>query len=63
MRMSEVEQLLADRGHDLRFSPVRVAAGRSGIAVGFPADPMLHVSWWALLGFALAAHALRRGRH
>ena len=57
--MSEVERLLAERGRELRFAPVRVAVGRSGIAVGFPKDPMLHVSWWAMLGFALAVRVAR----
>jgi MYXO-CTERM domain-containing protein len=58
----DIELLLAERGHDLAGGRVRVAAGPSGIAVGFPKDPMLHLSWWALLAFALVAGLRRRRR-
>ena len=34
------------------------AAGRSGVAVGFPRDPLLHVSWAVLLGSALLLRLL-----
>jgi MYXO-CTERM domain-containing protein len=54
--------MLAERGHDLGFGRIRVAAGPSGIAVGFLEDPMLHVSWWALLALALLAGLRRRRR-
>ena len=58
--LSEAERLLAERGRDLRFVPIRVAAGRSGIAVGFPQDPLLHVSWPALFVVGLLAAIARR---
>lgn len=46
--------MLDERGHDFGHPRVRVAVGRSGIAFGFPRDPMLHVSWWAFVAlFAL----------
>jgi hypothetical protein len=44
-RIEKVERMLAEHGHELRLAPIRVAVGRSGIAVGFPEDPMFHVSW------------------
>jgi hypothetical protein len=53
-----LERMLDERGH--AFGPVRIAVGRSGIAVGFPADPMLHVSWWVLAAMVLAVRFLRR---
>jgi hypothetical protein len=46
--ISRAQVLLAERGHDVGIGRARVAAGRSGIAVGYPSDPMIHVSWWAL---------------
>jgi hypothetical protein len=57
MRFDAVEELLAERGVGTR---VRVAAGRSGIAVGFPRDPMIHVSWAALLAVVVVWRLLRR---
>jgi hypothetical protein len=59
-RLEQVERLLNDRGR--RVGPVRVAAGRSGIAVAFPRDPMLHVSWAALAAITglLAVIKVRR---
>jgi hypothetical protein len=44
--LDHAERLLDERGREI--GPVRVAAGRSGLALGFPRDPMLHVSWIAL---------------
>jgi hypothetical protein len=44
--------MLAERGRDLPLVRARVAAGKSGIAVGFPKDPMFHMSWWLLGGVA-----------
>ena len=44
-RLDQAERLLAERG--FAIGPVRVAAGRSGFVLGFPRDPMLHVSWIA----------------
>ena len=61
-RLDEIERLLAERGRDLGPLPVRVAAGRSGIAVGFPREPLVHVSWWALAGLALLWRVLARRR-
>jgi hypothetical protein len=62
--MDRIETLLAVRGHDLGFAGIRVAAGRSGVAVGFPEDPMIHVSWWVLSALAVLAgtRSLRRRR-
>jgi hypothetical protein len=57
-RIDDVERLLADQGRDLGFARARVAVGRSGIALGFPKDPMLHVSWWVLSGLVLVTGAL-----
>jgi hypothetical protein len=48
-RVEKVERMLTEHGHELRFTPIRVAVARTGIAVGFPEDPMFHVSWWVLL--------------
>jgi hypothetical protein len=45
-RLEHAERLLDD--HSRRIGPVRVAAGRSGLAFAFPRDPMLHISWLAL---------------
>jgi len=61
-RMEKVERMLTEHGHELRFAPIRVAAGRSGIAVGFPEDPMFHLSWWVLLALVLLPAARRRMR-
>ena len=61
-RLDGIERLLAERGRDLGVLPVRVAAGRSGIAVGFPREPLIHVSWWALLPLALLTRAVVRLR-
>jgi len=57
-RADDIEHLLAERGHT--FGPVRIAVGRSGVAVGFPDDPMLHVSWWVLAAAIVALRFLRR---
>lgn len=61
-RFDEIDHLLAERGHDLAFGRIRVAAGRSGVAVGFPQKPMIHVSWWALAGLAALLGFRRRHR-
>jgi hypothetical protein len=45
-RFEHIDRLLAGS---------RVAAGRSGIAVGSQDGPALHVSWWALAGIGLVA--------
>ena len=55
-----VEQMLADQGHTI--GPVRIAFGKSGIAVGFPRDPMLHLSWWAIAALIVMVRLLRRRR-
>jgi hypothetical protein len=62
--VDDAERLLAERGRDLGFARARVAVGRSGIALGFPKDPMLHVSWWVLsaLGLVTGALLVRRRR-
>jgi hemoglobin len=58
-RLDQEERPLNDRGR--RVGRVRVAAGRSGIAVAFPDDPM-HVSWAALTAIVgiVAAIKVRR---
>jgi hypothetical protein len=57
-RADNIERMLDERG--LAFGPVRIALGRSGIAVGFPRDPMVHVSWLALAAVIVVARLLRR---
>ena len=57
-RLDEVERLLAEQGHDLGVARARIAVGRSGVALGFPRDPMLHVSWWVLSAVTALAGAL-----
>jgi hypothetical protein len=57
-RVDDVERLLDEKGRDLGLVRARVAVGRSGIALGFPKDPMLHVSWWVLSGLVLVTGAL-----
>ena len=60
-RGDRVERMLEERG--LRFGPMRIAVARSGIAVGFPRDPMLHVSWWAVAAVLVVVKLVRhRGR-
>ena len=60
--LEHAEHLLATRGHNLGLGRARVALGRSGIAVGFPTDPMVHVSWWVLGAVVVAGAWLRRRR-
>ena len=57
MKPDTIEELLAEHG---KGAHVRVAVGRSGIAVGFPRDPMIHVSWGAMLAIAIVVRLLRR---
>jgi hypothetical protein len=59
--LERAERLLADRGRDFASGRVRVAVGRSGVAVGFPRDPLIHLSWWALATVG-ALYAFRRRR-
>jgi hypothetical protein len=59
--LEHAEHLLAARGHDLGFGRARVAVGRSGVVVGFPTDPMVHVSWWVVGVIIVAGAWLRRG--
>jgi hypothetical protein len=52
-------QLLDENGRDI--GPVRVAAGRTGLALRFRRDPTLHVSWLAFAAVGLIfAMRLRR---
>ena len=55
-----MERMLDERGHT--FGRVRIAFARSGIAIGFPRDPMLHVSWWALVAVLVVVRLVRRLR-
>jgi hypothetical protein len=57
-RVDDVERLLDEKGRDVGLAGARVAVGRSGIALGFPKDPMLHISWWVLPGLVLVTGAL-----
>jgi hypothetical protein len=61
-RLEHAEHLLEDRGR--RIGRVRVAAGRSGVVIAVPRDPMLHISWPALaaIGGLIVAIRLRRSR-
>jgi hypothetical protein len=52
-QIEEADRLLSERGR--QFGRARVALGRSGIAIGFPKDPLLHVSWWVLSAFSLVS--------
>jgi hypothetical protein len=56
-RFDDLDRLLAERGHDLASGRIRIAAGRSGVAVGFPKAPLIHLAWWALVPLALVAAA------
>jgi hypothetical protein len=59
-RLEDAERLLDEHGR--RLGPARVALGRSGLALGFPRDPMLHISWPALAaicGLLAATKVLR----
>jgi hypothetical protein len=58
-RLDEIERLLVERGHDLWSGRIRFAVGRSGVAVGFPRKPMIHVSWWVLSSLAVLSVARR----
>lgn len=59
-RGETVALLLEERGRT--FGRVRIAVARSGIAIGFPRDPMLHVSWWALVAIVVVVRLVRRLR-
>ena len=61
-RFDDIESLLAERGHDLASGRIRIAAGRSGVAVGFPQKPLIHVSWFALVGIVVCVGLWRRRR-
>ena len=57
--LETAHRLLADKGHDLGFFRMRVAAGKSGVAVGFPQDPMVHISWSVLVALGMLVAAIR----
>jgi hypothetical protein len=61
-QIENAQRLLAENGHDVGVFGMRVAAGRSGIAIGFPQDPMVHVSWVVLGGLAVLAVVARTRR-
>jgi hypothetical protein len=61
-RFDDIEALLAERGYELASGRIRVAAGRSGVALGFPQRPLIHVSWWAVAGIVLLVGVRRRHR-
>jgi MYXO-CTERM domain-containing protein len=60
VQFDELEHVLAARGRDV--GRMRVAAARSGIVVGFPKDPLIHVSWWVLAAAGVLAAVRRRRR-
>jgi hypothetical protein len=60
-QLVRAERLLDERGR-LLAGRIRVAVGRSGIVVGFPHDPMIHVSWWVLAALATLAGARQLSR-
>ena len=57
-RLERLERMLAEGG--LRLGRFRVAAGRSGVAIGFPGGQMLHLDWIALAGAGVLARLVRR---
>jgi hypothetical protein len=59
-RIDQAARLLDERGRE--FGRVRVAAGRSGVVVALPRDPMVHVSWLVLAAMTglVVAIKLRR---
>jgi hypothetical protein len=59
-RGESVARLLEEEGRT--FGRMRIAVARSGIAIGFPRDPMLHVSWWAILAVVVVVRLVRRFR-
>jgi hypothetical protein len=60
--LDDVERLLDERGHSFASGRLRVAAGNSGVAIGFPRRPMIHVSWWVVAGTVAVVCARRRQR-
>jgi hypothetical protein len=60
--LDRAERLLAEHGRALGFARARVAADRRGFAIGFPVDPIVHVSWPALAALAFLAVVNRRLR-
>ena len=60
IRIDHAERLLEDHGREV--GPVRVAAGKSGFVVGFPRDPMVHISWLALAAVTALVVAIKRLR-
>jgi hypothetical protein len=61
-RFDAIDDLLGERGFELGGTGLRVAAGRSGVAVRFGTDPTVHVSWWALCALAFGWLVGRRRR-
>ena len=61
-RFDDVERLLDDQGHSFASGRIRIAAGESGVAIGFPRRPMIHLSWWALAGIVAVVCVRRRHR-
>jgi hypothetical protein len=54
------ERLLDERGR-LLGCRIRIAAGKSGVAIGFPRDPLIHLSWWVLAALAAVIVVRRSG--
>ena len=64
-RFDDIDRMLAERGRDVGVAGLRVATGRTGVALGFPDDPVMHVSWGVLCAAVVLGGALllrRRSR-
>lgn len=61
-QIENAQRLLAERGRDVGVFRMRVAVGPSGIAIGFPQDPLVHVSWGVLVGAAALIAVVRARR-
>jgi len=64
-RFDDIDRMLVERGRDVGFAGLRVATGRTGVALGFPDDPVMHVSWGVLCAAVVLGGALllrRRSR-
>jgi hypothetical protein len=61
-RVEDVGRMLDEQSRELGFASIRVALGKSGIAVRFRRESMLHLSWWALAAFLGTVALVRRAR-
>jgi hypothetical protein len=61
-RFDDMERLLDEQSHSFASGRIRIAAGDSGVTIGFPRRPMIHLSWWALAGIVAVLCVRRRHR-